>query len=389
MKNGKIASSIGLAIMAPACASIPDVTANYYLPRADLTLTVTRTVGCGKRTEGNVTHRTLHSVATVAHDIRYSADTSQAYALPFARGGGIFADEGMALEFHEDGRLKGINATSTGRGGEVIQGIAGLLPFALASNAVGPNVSASDRAFVDQACRAIDEAVGEGKTISMIHEVTEDFLPSGAGDARRVAQPRWLPLAARGSSASEAVQAHLPQICVAFRPVDAADSLRAPAVWNGNRTRLSTLTLRRPARYQATVFQYVPQTGETPSDATCREVGQARRMPLWSATLHVPLTREASAIVFNGNDGHYAIPVPASAAFGGSQMTLALADSGAVTKLQYGSTSGAASALAATRSVADVIDTSTAERLAEVRGQADLIQQQQRLVRCQADPASC
>ncbi len=86
----------------------------------------------------------------------------------------------------------------------------------------------------------------------------------------------------------------------------------------------------------------------------------------------------------------YLLPIPKAALFGKQNFALSLADSGAVTAIEYGKATGAAGPLnvlgaAATAAAPD----STAAKAAEVKAQADLIAQQQRLTRCQAHPAQC
>jgi hypothetical protein len=86
----------------------------------------------------------------------------------------------------------------------------------------------------------------------------------------------------------------------------------------------------------------------------------------------------------------YELAIPKAAVFGKQSFSLTLAESGAVTSVDYGKLSGASGALnAATSAVGAAAPESTANKAAEVKSQADLIAQQQRLVRCQAQPDKC
>jgi hypothetical protein len=102
----------------------------------------------------------------------------------------------------------------------------------------------------------------------------------------------------------------------------------------------------------------------------------------------VPLVERASMALF-GNDGLYALPVPRGAPFGGSSMKLGLAESGAILTLGYGNVSGAAAAIGAAGSIGSAFTETDAERASRYESQANLIQQQQRLIRCQQNPAGC
>ena len=76
--------------------------------------------------------------------------------------------------------------------------------------------------------------------------------------------------------------------------------------------------------------------------------------------------------------------------FGKQSFTLTLADSGAVTAVDYGKVSGASGGLnASTSAMGTMVPESTANKAADMKAQADLIAQQQRLVRCQAQPDKC
>jgi hypothetical protein len=71
-------------------------------------------------------------------------------------------------------------------------------------------------------------------------------------------------------------------------------------------------------------------------------------------------------------------------------VVLALHDSGAVTSLKYGKINGISSAADAAHAIAGQLKKETAaDTAAEVKGEADLIVQQQRLARCRTAPASC
>ena len=86
----------------------------------------------------------------------------------------------------------------------------------------------------------------------------------------------------------------------------------------------------------------------------------------------------------------YQLPVPRAAAFGKQTFGAAFTESGALTSVQYVSNSGAAGALGAVNSLATIAQgETTSAKVAEVKAEADLIAQQQRLLQCLADQKSC
>jgi len=108
---------------------------------------------------------------------------------------------------------------------------------------------------------------------------------------------------------------------------------------------------------------------------------QTKPYMLAQTTLDVPT---------DSKDDTLTVPIPEAYLFGQTMFALAIADSGMITQLQYGSTSGASDVTNAVSSIATKLTPKTAEQKAEaVQGQADLIYQNERLAICEANPASC
>ena len=83
---------------------------------------------------------------------------------------------------------------------------------------------------------------------------------------------------------------------------------------------------------------------------------------------------------------HLAMPEPSL--FGKIDMELTLAESGMITKLKYGTTD-VASGSDSINSLIETVSSSTSEKAAALQAEADLIKQQQRLIKCKADPENC
>ena len=98
------------------CASTPDVTAKYFLPKAETTLTVTQSFSCiGKGDSSKVVVAAVVSPNTV-----YSADLADSVPLNFKDMGTLLVDADTALSFYPDGRLQSINGTNAGQGSAIV-----------------------------------------------------------------------------------------------------------------------------------------------------------------------------------------------------------------------------------------------------------------------------
>jgi hypothetical protein len=86
----------------------------------------------------------------------------------------------------------------------------------------------------------------------------------------------------------------------------------------------------------------------------------------------------------------YDLPIPKAALFGAQKFTLTLSEAGAITAVEYGKNTGAAGPANAAGSIATALSPETvAAKAADLKAQADLIAQQQRLHRCQLNPTAC
>ena len=86
----------------------------------------------------------------------------------------------------------------------------------------------------------------------------------------------------------------------------------------------------------------------------------------------------------------YQIPIPSPATFGMTSFGISLSDYGSVTSLHYGETSGASDALDAAGQIANFLKPKTSEDVPnDLKSQADLIAQQQRLIGCEVSPSTC
>lgn len=315
------------------CASMPDATVTYYLPKATLKTTVIQTLSCN--TDGDA-----FSALQVFPEISYARDISKPRTIRTENVNGALSNSEIGLTLTEDGRLSGIGITQVGQGSEVVKSA-----LVLASTvAVLGSGGAKNCDYV--------KANGKDGALTLKFHHTEEFPTANSlmkpSDDTRLAY--------------DAVQGIVGDLNIKVTTPTESEIRRVVPATRGRAT--VPLGVVQPAYVDVSIVR---------ANAT---LGSG---PIWNQTFAVPQLGET-----------YELPVPKAAVFGKQVMTLKLADSGAILELKYGKDSGAASALAAANEAASHFkgDT-TAEAAKELKDEADLIAQQQRLVRCRANPTAC
>jgi len=326
-----------------ACASLPDVEYSYYLSKSQTNVTVTQTLDC--TTDKTALIVTNSPVVTPV----YSADVTKAQHVKIRDVEGTFSpwvDSDMSFSFYDDGRLKSINQSTTGEGETIIKSA-----VSLASALGGGTPAGKGRTLA--ICDKIANW-GKGKPVSLIYSGTIDLanqlgksvLLNPADTSRKV-------FAALGND---------PNV-----PVMGVRVGTAPPIASG---------ARFPAAGAGAGADYVPLTLQSTASVTVDVT--ASGSSIWTGAITVPLSQT------------YDLPIPKAALFGKQSFALALSEAGAITTVEYAKNSGAAGALNAAGAIATAeTPETTATKAADVKAQADLIAQQQRLARCQANPAQC
>lgn len=330
------------------CASVPDVSVRYYPPVTTVTAKVTQTVTCDE-SDQLILARTTDLTPT------HAADTDSPFLFDLERLEGFLSDTSFTMELTEDGRLKGINATSKGQAGEVIKTGVELLVTKL--GALNPTKFTEECDLINKS--KVDEA---GKpvrtdTLTLVYEGAAPGAPNAAGNVLVLT-----------TVLSEDYSGILSLIGTPKISTGNAGFIE-PAIDQASvsETAYPTLELRQLSamKYSVSIEGGIPLFNDPEA---------------YSQTIRVALS----------SAGTYKVPVPKSAAFGNTAFELAVSEAGAVTKLSYGADTGAGSMIGIGGAFRDYEeDPTTAERAAEIKAEADLIAQQARLVRCQADPKSC
>lgn len=338
----KLVACILVAALLGACSTLPDVEYGYYLTKSQVNVSVTQTLDC----TADQTALIVVNTATVTPV--YSADTAKGLyhiKVKDVEGGfAPFADSEMSFSFFDDGRLKSINQSTTGQGETVIKNVVSL---ASALGGGPPPVKGKTLPICDKI-----KSAGQGKPVSLVYSGTFD-LAANLG--------RILPLGVAPASRKlfadlgvDPVTSRM-QLQVGTAP---ADDARAKYLGTDSSS------------------DYVPLTLQSTADV--RVDVTASGSSIWTGTISVPLPKT------------YVLPILKAALFGKQSFSLTLSDSGAITTVDFAKNSGAAGALSAGTAVATAaVPETPAAKAADLKGQADLIAQQQRLARCQATPAQC
>lgn len=320
------------------CGTIPDAEISYYQAKTQVTVKVTRSILCDVKNFPLVAN-------TVTPSATHSADLERPQSLSLVGLRGTFTDSDVKFEFYEDGRLKSVNATMTGQGEAVLKSV-----LTLASTLTAFASDAPIPAYPDE-CAFVKE-VGGGKPLTLTYEGTVD--PSKA-------DPQLIRPDGASAIYANRLKNAVSEICVVTKGSEVPDQ---PVQYKANDGDV-LIAARQPALLKIEVGTPTPGNGCTAS--------------FWQG--RVPVAQLGKT---------YQLPVPRAAAFGKLTFGAAFAESGALSSVQYSSTSGAASALGAINSLATIAQgETTSAKVAEAKGEADLIAQQQRLLLCHADPKSC
>jgi hypothetical protein len=359
--------TIAVTCMAAAltgCASTPDVSVYYYLPHTDLTVHVVRTVACDA-------NQLVVSADSVTATPSHSADTSVRYEIPLRELDGFLSDTDFKIDLTNDGRLKGLNASTTGEAEPTIKQL-----VTLVSAVAG--AAKTTKAKNPSGCAAVSDAnkpptVAFSRTLDFTRFTTKQPDNSYLQvDTQELAVDRDY------AAVYETVKPAVGQVCARITKLVTVNSLKPPPYGPAferakDPDRFAELSLRQPALVGLTLFS--PANDALCDNASAEDVADA----FWTGQIEVAQLGVP-----------YQLPIPKARLFGKLQFNLSVAESGAVTSLQYTKTAGVTSALSSANTTFSATQPETAaQQAADLKAQSDLIVQQQRLVKCQINPKNC
>ena len=387
---------VAAALAVAGCGTIPDLTVNYYFPRAKSQFAVTQTVGCSPKVAGQ--HRIIRSVISVSQTTTYGADLDWKSDDGSVRQGhlsyrafrGTFSDADANVALTPDGRLAGVNASSTGQGDAIIKNLvtlAGTVALFAAPPGAGFVATVEDRAC-DQIDKyaAVPSAAGDSKAASLLtlsYSLAVNYKVSTGSDPVVVVD-------SVSSPGYDGQPGNLASISLVPDPASkpAYDALKAVL---GDR--MNTVLKVTSTKASLRVMSPTSPTTVKTSDGVALELNKVgivnleidghagdllQSSQVWGAALPVPMQET------------YQVPIPSPATFGKTAFGIALSDYGSITTLHYGETSGAPDATDAMGQIAKALQPKSPEDQATaLKGQADLIAQQQRLIGCEVAPTNC
>ncbi|HEX3097500.1 MAG TPA: hypothetical protein VHQ02_07260 [Usitatibacter sp.] len=331
----KIASAFAVAVLACAgCAQLPDATIHYYLARTTVGFKAVRTVAC--TAEGK-----LVSATTVTPTVVHAADRSETLALPLAQLKSRFVDGDLKVDLYDDGRLKGVNATATGEAEPILK----------AAMAIAETVAAVPLDVARDRNAACDVKAPNRKPRTLTYEGEIDVSASGPQPLQPDPDAKELLDTVGG------VCAYVEKIT---EPPTAFEYAPAPGD--------AVIRVRPPG-----VARVVVRAGNLRSFCNADP-------PVWKGDI-------AAAQLGRGHE--YALPVPKPPLFGKQVFAATFQESGALSSVQYSSTAGTGSTLDTLGAGISGITGAAAARATQLKAESDLIEQQERLVRCRADPSTC
>jgi len=359
--------AVAAAALVAGCGNIPKAQVSYYLATTTVSVQVIRSVLCDAA-NSPVVATTV--VPTVTHQADVVKNKVQKLDLNWFRA--TLSDADVKVELFDDGRLKAVNASTTGQGEAVLKAAMSLVTALAAPVVSSQSVlsATATAAEAEAACKQINTQNG-GDPILVFYSGVLDLNPEGS-------QVTIKPEAASRHYA-DLVAPLIGTMCAVVSKnsnktedmtADKSTAERVGPVQAGDEFMERELMVRQPGWADFSVRAQ-------PAGAAC-------------PTGEVPPLFSGRALVAQ-NGVLYGIPVPKPALFGKQSIGLVFAESGALTSLQYTtSEGGAAQALGGLNSLLTAAKGDTpAQKAADLNARADLIAAQQRLVQCTANRANC
>lgn len=336
-------------LVASGCAKIPPASSKYYLTKSSLSVDVTRFVSCVLANDDTGVGKISIS-DSVSPKIANSADLEAVQTFDLQKLRSTFTDPDVSVEYYDDGRLKGINATQTGTAKQILESSLKVVSSLGVFRTLAEDVA--KRRNLQDACKFINQYKGNSGGLTLLYS-GDVVVPTAK---RQKLKPR---------GAAEFYHTNLKALGVVgdlHAHVDGSRLKRlSPPVNYDREEHQSILTAR-----QLTKVEFSIHTTTNLED-------------IWTGSVLMALP---------GNE--YGIPIPRRPAFGKQEFQVAFSDSGALSTLKYAAQSGASDAAGLAGIFVDELQgPSAAEQAKALQAEADLIKQRQRLAECQADPANC
>lgn len=340
----------GLGGILAGCAQLPNATITYYLPKSSTTISVTQTVACDASKNPNVTMM-LNAKPTYSADYDAGGQPISIHLLD-----GALSDTDVTVTLTDDGRLKTINSSQTGQAEAVIKEVVTVA----ASAAALFTIQVGDK--LPSWCSTKASA----KPVTITYTATVNGKPFAYKDLIVSDDTPILQLAPDSSS----------------QPV--YDAIQKTSLGKG----LMPVLVIHPSR----ILQPVSEKSQTDGIPVVLPIMHKVSLELFWGIDASGQPRHVDGqdllLPAEGDNRTFTLHIPPSAWFGTQKFVLIATDSGAVTSIQYVKATGATSAFTAGQDILNPLKPESAtDKASDIKAQADIIYQQQRLAACKASPS--
>ncbi len=354
------------------CAGLPEFHVSYYLPKTSMNATVNQLISCTPgqtAADGTTTGRKLMFAYAVTPAISHQADTSARNTIDLKELEKAHSNAEIGLEFYADGRLKSISAKSVGQGKAIMESAIAV------ANTVWPLHGGGTSSNEDKACDYIKKATGKDNgtgVLAIAYTLDKAISVTHATGTIPALEP------------SESTTEHY----TTLTSLNVLPKIELKAVRKDGSLSSSAgeLTQDFPSGITA---------GDDRNTSVCGDVSGDRLVLRETALVRVALSVDGSASpswqgsAIAATDTCFSVPLMDTALFGSRYLKISLDGNGMVTALDLESSQGLSDGLGTLGSSITAISPTDSAEAQALKAESDLIYQQQRLLRCQADPASC
>lgn len=364
---GSFTASI-LAALAVGCASIPDVTVSYRPVKWSINVAVAHTITCNRESnfaiiEQGVVFLPVYSAGPRDPRLQIRLKELNRFA----------SDADISIALTEDGRLRSINQTTVGQGETVVKSTIGLAAATSARTAISPLeakrqpslslfrnnqfISKVERIKPANLCEAI-----KAFSISTSDHVAQVSLVQTA-----LIKPELI-----GNEVNADPSKDQKELFDELEKIGLNLSVKV-------KTRLDMEELQPIIQPEDTVYaDAVPVTIQRIASLMVEAIDTLDPKSI-IGTKSIPVPRRDV----------FVLPVPKAALFGKQSFSVTLGDSGRITSIGYGRTTGAPAAIGVGTSLVGAEVTEDTAKAATLKAASDLIAQQQRYSNCTLRPAEC
>lgn len=340
-----------------ACASLPKATVTYYPAKTSMTVDVLRTIKC------NSQHQLVEAMA-VTPNVVQAADIDHPHTLEVTALSDFMADTDFTVGLYDDGRLKSVNGGTTGQGETVLS-----TAFTLLAAVIYGLDASSDEAI----CTQIKKEDPDNKGIALTY--------SGEVNLDSPIIEKIIPLAKES-----VIQDH--DLISSLQDITASSGSTTCKKANGDEI------FPMPGRKHHPV-EYSPDD----LNAYSAESTSKSRIELElidpKLTLVTVCSKRTNSLIWSGivpvaqQGNSYQIYFPKRAHFGSASLSVGLAESGALTSIEYKRGSGTADALKTISAAAGAKESALEAGTAKDKAWLDRQATNLKMVNCKIDKTKC